>query len=129
MGFMRYLVLVLVIVAAAAAVTVSPSYRDCVQDYEKAENQAPSRLPTNVQAFIDCQGEFLDRNQSVLTSLAIVVIAFLALVLQRSTSRLWKAGERQVAIAETAVQTARLSARAVVEAERAHLFVSVRATN
>jgi hypothetical protein len=112
MAFMRYLVLILAIVAAAAAVTLSPSYRDCVQDYEKSENQAPSRL-SNVQAFIDCQGEFLDGNQSVLTSLAIIVIAFLTLVLQRSTTRLWKAGERQAAIAETAAQTARLGAQAV----------------
>jgi hypothetical protein len=129
MTFMRYLLLILVIVAAAAAVTLAPSYRDCVQDYDKSENQSPSRLPPNVQAFIDCQGEFLDRNQSVLTSLAIVLIAFFTLALQRSTARLWKAGERQLAIAETTAQTARLSAQAVVDAERAHLFVSVRATN
>ena len=128
-GFLPYLLLVLVIAVAAAAVTMAPSYRECVQDYEKLESQDQSRIPPTVLAAIDCEGEFLDRNQAALTTIAIVFIAFFAFTLQRSTTRLWKTGERQVAVAETAAQTARLSAQAVVDSERAHLFVSVRATN
>src|SRR5262245_7259049 len=129
LAFLPYLVLVLVIAAAAAAVTLTAPYRDCVQDYEKLENQGASRVPPNVLAFLDCQGEFLDRNQAVLASIAIVLIAFFTLALHRSPVRLWKVAERHAAIAETDAQTARVSAQAVVDAERAHLFVSVRGTN
>ena len=128
-GILPYLLLVLVIAAAAAAVTLAPSYRECVQEYEKLESQGQSRIPPTVLAAIDCEGEFLDRNQAALTTIAIVFIAFFAFSLQRSTARLWKVGERQAAVAETAAQTARLSAQAAVDSERAHLFVSVRATN
>jgi hypothetical protein len=80
-------------------------------------------------SFLECEGEFLRNNELTLIAIAIIVIAFLALALQRSTVRLWKAGERQISVAEKVAETARLSAQAAVLAERAHLFVSVKTSN
>ncbi len=61
--------------------------------------------------------------------MALLFIAFFAFVLQRSTARLWQTGERHLAIAEKAVETARLGAQAAMGAERAHLLVNVKASN
>ena len=126
----------LVIVTAAiivAATTLAPSYRECARNYEQqqsqVENQPASWMPKDILLVIDCEGDFLQQNAAVLTAIGILLVAFFTLALQRSTGRLWKANERQIAIAEKAVETARLSAEAAVGAERAHLFVGIKASN
>ena len=137
-GPLSYLFLAIVVVVAVAAVTLTPSYRECARNYDKQEGitEPPGAqdkpivgIPKNVLLVIECEGEFFSTNQGVLTAIAIVFIAFFTLALQRSTVRLWKIGERQIDVAEKTAETARLSAQAAVLAERAHLFVSIKATN
>jgi hypothetical protein len=125
-GFLAYLLLALIVVAALAATTLAPSYRACADGRAAAD---PGSLSDQLRVFAECETEFLRNNEATLVAIAIVVIAFLALALQRSTVRLWKIGERQIGIAEKTAETARLSAQAAVLAERAHLFISVKGTN
>ena len=123
---LAYLLLALIVVAAFAATTLAPSYRACADG--RTADDAGS-LPAQLRVFAECETEFLRNNETTLVAIAIVIIAFLALALQRSTARLWRVGERQIGIAEKTAETARLSAQAAVLAERAHLFISVKGTN
>jgi hypothetical protein len=125
-GFLAYFFLAVIVVAAVAATTLAPSYRECAH---ATPTQEIAGISPTVLLFLECEGEFLRNNELTLIAIAIVIIAFLALALQRSTVRLWKAGERQIGVAEKVAETARLSAQAAVLAERAHLFVSVKASN
>ena len=137
-GLLWYLLLAIVVVVAVASATLSPSYRACARNVEQQESQAETKasdetpirgIPRNVLLVIKCEGEFLEQNEATLTAIAIILIAFFTLALQRSMARLWKAGERQVSVAEKAAETAKLSAQAAVDSERAHLFVSIKASN
>jgi len=125
-GFLAYLLLALIVIAAFAATTLAPSYRACADSRTVADDGG---LAAGLRVFAECETEFLRNNQATLVAIAIVVIAFLALALQRSTVRLWKIGERQIGVTEKTVETARLSAQAAVLAERAHLFISVKGSN
>ena len=122
-GLIAYLLLACIVAAALAATTLAPSYRTCAASKNAADAVA------QLLVFVECQAEFLRSNEASLVAMAIVFIAFVTLAVQRSTVRLWKLGERQIGIAEKTVETARLSAQAAVLAERAHLFVSVKASN
>jgi hypothetical protein len=138
MGLLSYLFLAIVVVVAAAAATLAPSYRECARNYETRESQTETPgsndksiggIPRNVLVIVECEGEFFRRNEATLTAVAVIFIAFFTLALQRSTARLWKAGERQIGVVEKAAETAKLSAQAAVDSERAHLFVSIKASN
>jgi len=124
-GSLPYFVFVL----AAAAVTLAPSYRECAGNYNRQDHTSIGGILENVQLVIACEGTFFQQNEGTLVAIAIIFIAFFTLALQRSTARLWKVGERQVAVAETAAETARLSAQAAVLSERAHLLVSIKGSN
>jgi hypothetical protein len=125
-GFLAYLLLAVIVVAAVASTTLAPSYRECANANAKQEIAG---IAPDILLFLECEAAFLRSNESTLIAIAIIVIAFLALALQRSTVRLWKAGERQIEVAEKVAETARLSAQAAVLSERAHLFVSVKASS
>ena len=125
-GFLAYLLLAIIVVAAVASTTLAPSYRECAH---ADATQEIVGIPSRILLFVECEAKFLRNNELTLIAIAIIVIAFLALALQRSTVRLWKAGERQIGVAEKVAETARLSAQAAVLSERAHLFVSVKASN
>jgi hypothetical protein len=58
-----------------------------------------------------------------------VLIAVFTFVLYRSTEKLWLAGERQIDVAMTSARAAELSARAAIDAARAHLYVIVKQHN
>lgn len=123
---LAYLLLASIVVAAFAATTLAPSYRACADSRTMAEDGG---LATQLGVFVECEAEFLRINQATLVAVAIVVIAFLTLTLQRSTARLWKVGERQIGVVEKTADTARLSAQAAVLAERAHLFIGIKGSN
>lgn len=122
---LAYLLLASIVAAALAAATLAPSYRACAD----SRTIDPSGLSAQVLVFLECETEFLRNNEATLVTIAIVVIAFLALALQHSTARLWKLGERQIGVADKTAETARLSAQAAVLAERAHLFVGIKGSN
>jgi hypothetical protein len=124
-GTLPYLLFVL----AAAAVTLAPSYRECALNYGQQDRKSIGGIPKNIQLVIECEGEFFQQNEATLIAIAIIFIAFFTFALQRSTARLWKVGERQIAVAEKAAETARLSAQAAVLSERAHLLVSIKGSN
>ena len=124
-GLLPYLLFVL----AVAAVTLAPSYRECAGNYNRQDHTSIGGILENIQLVIACEGTFVQQNEGTLVAIAIIFIAFFTLALQRSTARLWKVGERQVAVAETAAETARLSAQAAVLSERAHLLVSIKGSN
>lgn len=126
-GSLPSFLVVIVVAVAAVAMTQTRSYRDCARAYPAGE--AAGDLSRDLALFAACEGRFLQENAAVLTAIALLLIAFVALALHRSTTRLWMAGERHVTLAEKAVETARLGAEAAMGAERAHLFVSVKATN
>lgn len=119
----------LLFVLAAAAVTLAPSYRECARTYNRQDHTSIGGILENIQLVIACEGTFFQQNEGTIVAIAIICIAFFTLALQRSTARLWKVGERQVAVAETAAETARLSAQAAVLSERAHLLVSIKGSN
>lgn len=52
-----------------------------------------------------------------------VVLSIATVLLAISTKKLWKAGERQIAVTKQSADAAEKSANALVSAERAHLFV------
>jgi hypothetical protein len=128
-GTLAYLLFVLVVVLAAAAATLAPSYRECARTYDQQDHKSIGGVLDNVRLVIECEGEFFQQNEGTLIAIAIIFIAFFTFALQRSTARLWKVGERQLAVAEKAAETARLSAQAAVLSERAHLLVSIKASN
>jgi len=62
--------------------------------------------------FLACEGEFIRKNDGVITSIATIFIALFTLTLWRSTDKLWKAGELQIRAAEKAADAATLAAQA-----------------
>ena len=97
------------VLAVVAATTLAPSYTECDEGY-KGETRDPDQgkpkpethrtFTEHAMAFAECEGEFLHKNEGVITAVSTILIALFTLTLWRATSRLWEAGERQFGLAE-----------------------------
>jgi hypothetical protein len=113
---LTYLAFAVLVLAIVAVSTLAPSYTECDEGY-KSETGNPDQgkpkpelhrtFTDHAMAFAECEGEFLHKNEGVITAVSTILIALFTLTLWRSTNRLWEAGERQFNASYRAEMTVR----------------------
>lgn len=90
---MGVVVTILIIVAALAAFerAFSPSFKSCIakQDNQNGSNSSkedPSGLFGSANRYIECTGDFIDKNNGSITALATIIIAAFTATLWRATT-------------------------------------------
>jgi hypothetical protein len=126
---------VIPLVFLAFVVRGSPAYRACVD--EEPSQQPGHQQEKGAASFIvaireilvrrwGCGGRFIDANYEGITAASGVAVAVFTLTLWRSTEKLWKAGERQIGVAQAAANAALKSAevaeKSLTEHERPWIF-------
>jgi len=83
----------------------------------------PAAYP-GLRATISNLVEWLETHDGAITALATIAIAAFTYTLYRSTEKLWKAGEQQIALAQTSAETTRRVLDHTRTVERAYVKIS-----
>jgi hypothetical protein len=85
-------ILVIVVALVAFERSFSPSFKSCIaqqseQNRSDTSKENPSGLFASATRYVECTGDFIDKNNGAITSIATIVIAAFTATLWRATTR------------------------------------------
>lgn len=128
-----FIVWFVIIVIAGGAVSTSEAFQDCEHTHKnhKAYRALYEKRSIGIKAIVRlelhaaCTVKAAHENEGPLTLLATILIAGFTGTLWFETNRLYRAGEKQIAITQISADAARRSADALVSSERPWMIATV----